>query len=249
MGIRSAFERFLGRTPRRRTAPAPPLPAAYEMDEELAWLFPPSGDAGAEAWQRYWSDQLAHHLAPPLFDMLFDDHDLAEEMARAGLRTVLCAGNGISMEPRALAAAGFTVTAVDLSPLALEVARTDPCVGVPIEHFIDPRSARPGGGVTFVEGDILDPACCPGPFDVVIERRMAQDYPAERLGEVLGALAARLAPEGILVTHCHDAAWKPPAPPRHVTLDWLRAHGWRIWNGAGGPKPPGRVAWPVVSTG
>jgi len=41
-------------------------------------------------------------------------------MRKLGLRTILCAGNVLSREPHALAAAGFDVTAVDLSEWATE---------------------------------------------------------------------------------------------------------------------------------
>jgi hypothetical protein len=47
-------------------------------------------------------------------------------MSASGLRTVLCAGNGISPEPRALAAAGFDVTALDFSPAATRLASIRP---------------------------------------------------------------------------------------------------------------------------
>jgi|SRR5215213_851866 len=48
--------------------------------------------------------------------------DLVDTMHANGLNTVLCVGNGISQEPRALAWAGFDVTVLDLSPYAMKVA-------------------------------------------------------------------------------------------------------------------------------
>jgi hypothetical protein len=54
--------------------------------------------------------------------MFVEDGALVDAMRANGLRTVLCVGNGISQEPKALARAGFAVTALDLSPLATDVA-------------------------------------------------------------------------------------------------------------------------------
>jgi hypothetical protein len=53
--------------------------------------------------------------------MFCEDWELVGAMRANGMKTVLCVGNGISQEPRALAWAGFDVTALDLSPLATSV--------------------------------------------------------------------------------------------------------------------------------
>lgn len=85
-------------------------------DDDLAWLFPPTSTSDPSAWDHYWNAQVAHGLGPPLFDMFCDDTLLVETMRRHGMTRALCAGNGISQEPRALAEAGLQVTALDLSP-------------------------------------------------------------------------------------------------------------------------------------
>jgi hypothetical protein len=100
-----------------------------------------------------------------------------------------------------------------------------------------------------VVGDILDPLAAPGPFDVVIERRTAQNYIEPQFSLILTALIARLSPNGILFTHCHDACWRPPATPRNVTSEWWLAHGGILWDGRSRPKPAGRVACGFTSTG
>jgi hypothetical protein len=51
------------------------------------------------------------------------DDLLVSVMAEYGLRTVLCAGNGVSQEPRALAAVGLDVTSLDISPVAVRFAQ------------------------------------------------------------------------------------------------------------------------------
>jgi len=222
--------------------------AAAPVVNDDRWLHPPEDLLDPNARDQYWSDQLAHGLGPPIFDMFCDERLLITAMSQHKMKRILCAGSGISMEPRALAAAGFDVVALDISPRALEIARAFPPSDGLLELFLDVGSLRPFGHVDYVVGDILDPATCPGPFDVVIERRTAQNYLEPERARVLAALAARLSPQGILFTHCHDGAWTPPAEPHHVTGEWCRDQGWPIWNGTG-TKPDGRVAWLLTSTG
>src|SRR5947209_637971 len=144
-------------------------------------------DAGF--WDVWWRDRLSRQGDSSMFPCfqsplgrdprslfwLVNSADLlATVMAEHGLRTILCAGNGVSQEPRSLAACGFDVTALDISPIAVSCAeayRVDP---ESLGHFCRPALHRPGGRLQFVLGDLLDPAVCPGPFDVVIERRTIQ---------------------------------------------------------------------------
>src|SRR5262245_53084278 len=89
-------------------------------------------------------------------------------------RTGLCVGNGIPQEPRALAWAGFDVTALDLSPFVTEMASR---AGPPSEYLarlVGHRSSAPDGQLRFVIGDLYDPGRGSGPFDVVSERRTLQ---------------------------------------------------------------------------
>lgn len=218
-------------------------------DTDLDWLRSPTDPHDVSAWDRYWTEQVRHELGPPAFDMLCDDRDLVEVMNSEGMKNVLCAGNGISQEPRALAQAGFKVIALDISPQAVEIARGFEFPAEGFEYFCEPEMRRPGGHVDFVTGDILDSSICPGPFDVIIERRTAQLYFSHDIGPVLGELAKRLGQDGILLSHCHDGGWKPPAEPRHFTQPWFQQNRWTIWNGGPGRKPPGRVAWLFTSTG
>ena len=218
-------------------------------DTDSDWLDPPTDPLDVSAWDRYWTEQLRHEFGPPIFDMFCNDRELVRVMNNEGMRSVLCAGSGISQEPRALAQAGFEVVALDISPQAVEIARGFEFPTEGFEYFCEPGMRRPGGRVDFVVGDILDSAVCPGPFDVIIERRTAQLYFNREIGAVLGALAMRLGQDGILFSHCHDGAWKPPAEPRHFTKSWFEQNGWAIWKGGPGRKPPGQVAWLFMSTG
>jgi hypothetical protein len=232
-----------------RTLEGVPKLLRVEKDDDLDWLDPPADPRDVAGWGRYWTEHLQHGVGPPLFDMFFDDRDLVKVMKSVGMKTVLCAGNGISQEPRALAEAGFKVIAFDLSPHALEIARGFPFGNENFEHLCEPGMRQPGGHVDFILGDILDADACPGPFDVIIERLTAQLDFNRDIGVVLGALAKRLDRNGIFVSHCHDGAWKPPAEPRHFTKPWFAENGWTIWNGSPSAKPAGQVAWLFTSTG
>lgn len=138
---------------------------------------------------------------------------------------------------------------MDLSPQAIAIAQGFHFPAKAFEHFCEPSQSRPGGQVEFVIGNILDPSICPGPFDVVIERCTAQLYLNHDIGGILGALARRIGPEGIFVSHCHDGGWKPPAERPYFTKPWFQQNQWTIWNGGFGRKPPGRVACLSISTG
>jgi len=115
-------------------------------------------------------------LVPGNLSYLPRDNDdlLAAVMAKYGPRTVLCAGNGVSQEPRALATAGFEVTALDISRVAMSC--TEGCHDDRGLDFCSPHIRRQGRRVEFVVGDLLDTTLCPGPFDLIIERRTVQRF-------------------------------------------------------------------------
>jgi hypothetical protein len=170
-------------------------------------------------------------------------------MAEYGLRTVLCAGNGVSREPHALAEAGFDVTALDLSPTASGIAKKaferDPRR---VGSFAGPEVHRKGGHVEFVVGNLLDTTVCPGPFDVIIERRTIQRLREDERPAGLEALAGRLGEFGILVSHCNDVHCSRPKL-FHASESWFRERCWTIWDGPPGPALAGRVAWLIRSAG
>lgn len=185
------------------------------QDDDMAWFFPPCDVHDSKVWDRYWQDQIAHGLTPPLFDMFRHDGPLIECLLGRGAKTLLCAGNGISQEPRALAAAGFEVIAMDLSPAAVHLAETWPFSSKELDRFCAKEQRAPGGSARFVAGNILDPALCLGPFDAIIERRMLQLFSPEERGVALDLLTSRLRPDGLFLSHCHDGGWKPPDPRVH----------------------------------
>ena len=131
-------------------------------DEDFSWIFPPKDLLDPAAWDQYWIAQLEHGIGPQLADLFCRDYRLVEAMTRADMKTVLCVGSGISQEPRALAAAGFKVVAMDLSTTAMEIARRTRFTDDDVQSFYDPKFQRPGGMVDFVVGNFLDPRCVPG---------------------------------------------------------------------------------------
>ncbi len=119
-----------------------------------SWFFPPEDVHDRAAWDRYWQNQVSHGLTPPLFDMHCQDAPLIECLRKRGSRTVLCAGNGISQEPRALAATGFDVTAIDLSALAIHLAQSWELDPEELDQFCRTEHLKSGGS-TSLPRDLL----------------------------------------------------------------------------------------------
>src|SRR5690349_13336949 len=125
-------------------------------DEDFSWMFPPQDLLDPDAWDQYWISHLEHGIGPQLADMFCWDDEIVEAMNVANMKTVLCVGSGISREPRALAEAGFEVVAMDLSPIAIEIARSVEFGADAVQNFFDPKLRRPGGSVDFIVGNFLD---------------------------------------------------------------------------------------------
>ncbi len=218
----------------------------------------------AKFWDVWWNDRISQgrvrgFLFPmveaPLVkydgnyrDVVNRDDLLIAIMAKYGLRRVLCAGSGLSQEPRALAEAGFDVTALDLSPRALGVARAFEFGPDDMGWFCDLGARRTGGQLDFVVGSLLDRGVCPGPFDVIIERRTVQTFAEQQRSTALQALTGRLGDQGILLSHCNDICYFTSKRAFHASESWFRGNHWTIWNGAPSSNFSGRVAWLVRST-
>ena len=230
----------------------------------------PTEAKGAGFWDEWWRNRLSDRYDSSLFPcfesplgrdprslyrLVNGDDLLATVMSEHGLRTILCAGNGVSQEPRALAAAGFDVTALDISPVAVSYAKAYDADSHRLGYFCSPKLHRPGGRVEFVVGDLLDITVCPGPFDVVIERRTVQWFAGHERASALSALAGRLNEVGIFMSQCLDDAFPPElgwSQHRsgffHASESWFREHGWVICDEVASPPSTGRVAW-LVRTG
>ena len=214
-------------------------------------------------------------------DMMSSDDALPGLLARRGSRTILCAGNGLSSEALSLALLGFQVTALDISAVAARALERmlrgpehpvhripgfafgdDNAVTVAGDGPIDPelcpdmhRSAdhapKGGGALAFVTGDLMDPEVCPGPFDVVIERRTVQLFPQHEQISALHRLVERLAESGVFVSHEHQGGWEPGETRSHHAEAWLRSRGFVVRSDAEGEQPDSapRLAYLMFSTG
>jgi SAM-dependent methyltransferase len=220
--MRELLRRLFGRQP------APGLGAPGEGEDDFSWFFPPSTVVDAAAWDGYWQGQLSHGVAG-FVHLFVDDGELVDAMRANELKRVLCVGNGISQEPRALAWAGFDVTALDLSPLAAKVASAAAPPDDFLAGLVGGRSGGLNGQLEFVVGDLCDPACCPGPYDIVIERKTLQLWPEADRPMAVQAVANRLASRGIFFSQSHDGRWRPPAPRTHALEPWFVAQGWEMW--------------------
>ena len=205
-------------------------------------MAPPQTMVDAGKWDAYWHNQLGGGMAG-FVHMFVNDGELVDVMRANGLRTVLCVGNGISQEPKALAWAGFDVTALDLSPLAIEVARDGDPPDKMLSQLIAGRAAGTNGQVRFVVGDLMDPAICPGPYDVVLERKTLQLFPPEQQPAAIRAVADRVANPGIFYSHSHRSVKNLTFP----VADWFDAEGWPRVHQL--PTVSQRVGWLFSSSG
>jgi len=149
--------------------------------------------------------------------MFCRDSELVEFARKHGLTTILCVGNGISMEPLALSRAGFSVTAMDISGFAVWICNHIADKNLDDSHFagrfLEESQIRPGGSVEFVVGDLFDRSVCPGPYDIIIERRTIQDYPENERKPAIESVLVRLANPGLFFSHCHDNRFNPRKNP------------------------------------
>ena len=220
-----------------------------DPDDDLDWLLPPRNMHDSAAWDRYWNGHVSYGFGPGLYDMMAGDPETARAMAELDIETVLCAGSGISQEPRALAEAGFQVTALDLSPLAMKLAQAWNFGPADLERFLALEQRKTMGSARFIVGDLLDLALCPGPFDMIIERCTLQNFPDEERGRALDALIVRLTENGVFLSHCHDGGWRPDREPFHPIRKLFAERGWTIWTRSTSQRPAGRSAWIYQTTG
>ncbi|MBK5256311.1 MAG: hypothetical protein JJE39_09795 [Vicinamibacteria bacterium] len=211
-------------------------------------------------------------------DAMSSDPTLVALLHRRGARKILCAGIGLSSESLALALHGFDVTSLDISDvpglafhagigdpahpfsrLPIQTVKDDGTVIFLADQVIDPDlcprihgseeyPSRGGGSLSHSTGDLVDPEVCPGPYDVLIERRTVQLFPEAEHEAALNGLAARLGPRALFISHQHLGSWRPGQPRRHFASDWLEASDFTP-EGASEVGDTARVARLQFSTG
>ncbi|TAF06644.1 MAG: hypothetical protein EAZ77_11895 [Nostocales cyanobacterium] len=178
----------------------------------------PTNVNDAEGWNYFWKYIISMYPEELLFD-LFDDSDfLIPFLKKLGYQTILCAGNGISLEPYALAYAGFDVTALDVSGYANQYVSNYKISDKELKYIsyfsdlnieeISTEILQKVKTVKFVTGSICDADICPGLFDVIITRRTVQLFNIISQEQVIAAMQSllnRLSPTGLLINHGHNA--------------------------------------------
>lgn len=231
---------------------------AWARAMEAGELTPPGDVHDVNGWDTYWTNHLRVGPMDQGFnDMMSSDDHLIALLTRRNARTILCAGNGLSTEAPSLALHGFDVTALDLSRVvaasvteyfhdpehpmqripgfratadgfAVDGSGPIPAELCPPIHRTDAHPPKAGGRLMFVSGDLTQPDACPGPFDVVIERRTVQLFPPAERELALDRLAARLAERGTLVSHLHDGCGGPRGHRPHHAGQWAKARGFVV---------------------
>src|SRR5262245_20086352 len=86
---------------------------------------PPRDWEDVNGWERSWQEALADDFYKDFDSIGFPGGKILDRVAgwRGQDRRLLCAGNGISLEPYALAHKGFHVVVVDVSSTACEFVR------------------------------------------------------------------------------------------------------------------------------
>jgi SAM-dependent methyltransferase len=132
---------------------------------------------------------------------------LVELFDRPGFRPgrVLELGCGNGVNAVFMASLGCEVTAVDVSPTALEMAREN--------------QREAGVEVEFVEGDAFQLPPPSEPYDFVFDRGMLHHVQVFHFEDYRNLVAERLAPDGVFHLICHHVSTRPT-----LVLDGL--YGW-----------------------
>lgn len=119
-------------------------------------------------------------------------------------------GCGTGINARLFAEAGYDVVAVDLSPTAIETARSHPA----------------SAGIRFEVLDVLSAPLPDGPFDVVVDRGVFHVFDThDERARYAGVVAEALRPGGRWLTLAGSTEGPPreTGPPRRTALDLIRA--------------------------
>lgn len=194
----------------------------------------------ADGWDLFWKYIISNNqfYYNDFFCSMFSDYNsLASLFKKHGYKTILCAGNGISLEPYFFANEEFSVTALDISSEANKFLANFPLNPSDLRGFYQenyPGNKEPAGNfyqeeiskiksVKLVTGDIFNSDCCPGPFDVIITRKTLQCFwgkSGEKTFEGMQELLARLSPHGLLYVHTHNTD-----PWNDAMIEWVQSQG------------------------
>ena len=174
---------------------------ALDRGDATGWFELLYAGAGQDSDAIPWANLRPH----PGFDHWLSFTDLS----KGGKRAVVV-GCGLGDDAEAMAARGFEVTAFDVSPSAVEWAKT---------RF-------PGSGVAYHVADLFGlPGEWKRAFDLVVEVYTLQSLPGDVRPAAIEAVAELVAPGGTLVVVCRARESEEPAagPPWHLTREELCA--------------------------
>jgi 2-polyprenyl-3-methyl-5-hydroxy-6-metoxy-1,4-benzoquinol methylase len=175
-------------------------------------------------WEAIYASRKRELLGPLEWESTRPVGALVELFDREGFRprTALELGCGDGLNAVFMASRGCRVTAVDVSPTALEMARE--------------KQREAGVEVDWVEGDAFGLEPRPEPYDLVFDRGLLHHLPVFRFEDYKELVADRLAPGGHFHLICHHVSTRPT-----VALD-------ATYGGAMG-KLLGLLTGPLVETG
>jgi 2-polyprenyl-3-methyl-5-hydroxy-6-metoxy-1,4-benzoquinol methylase len=122
---------------------------------------------------------------------------LTELFERPGFQPlrVLELGCGDGVNAVFMASRGCAVTAVDVSPTALAMARE--------------KQREAGVEIELVEGDVFELELTPEPYDFVFDRGMLHHLQVFQFEDYKHLVAERLAPDGLFHLICHHVSTRP----------------------------------------
>jgi SAM-dependent methyltransferase len=157
----------------------------------------------------------------------------AAGMSGAG-RTAMVVGCGPGRDAEFVASLGFTTTAFDVSPTAIELA----------------REQHPGTSVRYEVADLLDlPARWRGGFDFVLESHNVQALPPSLHAQASAAVASLVAPGGtLLVLAAADdkVAYGPPWPLTRAEVEAFADDALALESAEAVVGPDGIARWRAV---
>jgi SAM-dependent methyltransferase len=175
-------------------------------------------------WEAIYSSRRRGLLGPLQWESESPVSALVELFDRAEFepRRVLELGCGDGVNAIFMASRGCSVTAVDVSSTALELARE--------------KQRQAGVEVDWIEGDVFALGSPSEPYDLVFDRGLMHHLPVFRFEDYKGLVGDRLAPGGSFHLICHHVSTRPT-----VALDGA-------YGGAIG-KLLGLITGPLVETG
>jgi SAM-dependent methyltransferase len=162
-------------------------------------------DNPTEYWDSYWKNIISKEGIKGTFSYFEIIDKIVPILEKLQLKKILCVGNGISLEPLALAYIGFDVDVLDISKEAIDFISNYRLSSDDAKKFFLEDQHCIGGKINYIVGDFRDKSLCPGKYDVVITRRTLQYFTRDNFFGNLNTLIEKLNEGGIFINHTHNA--------------------------------------------